>query len=144
MKLFTIGFTKKDAKTFFGLLMKNNVKTIIDIRLNNHSQLAGFTKGNDLAYFLKAIAGIDYYYFIQAAPEESLLKKWQKGGSSWPEYEVAYKEMLVKRNVIGKIDLKILENGCLLCSEPTAEQCHRRLLGEYLRENVSGLEIVHI
>ena len=144
MKLFTIGFTKKDAKTFFGLLMKNNVKTVIDIRLNNHSQLAGFSKGNDLAYFLKAIAGIDYYYFIQAAPEESLLKKWQKGEITWPEYEAAYKEMLVKRNVIGKIDAKILENGCLLCSEPTAEQCHRRLLGEYLREKVPGLEIVHI
>jgi uncharacterized protein (DUF488 family) len=76
MKLFTIGFTKKDAKTFFGLLIKNNVKTVIDIRLNNHSQLAGFTKGNDLAYFLKSIAGIDYYYFIQAAPEESLLKEY--------------------------------------------------------------------
>ena len=76
MKLFTIGFTKKDAKTFFGLLIKNNVKTLIDIRLNNHSQLAGFSKGNDLDYFLKAIAGIDYFYFIQAAPEESLLKKW--------------------------------------------------------------------
>ncbi|MDD5186817.1 MAG: DUF488 domain-containing protein [Methanoregula sp.] len=144
MKLFTIGFTKKDARTFFGLLIKNNVKTVIDIRLNNHSQLAGFSKGNDLGYFLKAIAGIDYFYFIQAAPEESLLKKWQKGEISWPEYEVSYKEMLVKRNVIGKIDAKILENGCLLCSESTAEQCHRRLLAEYLRENVSGLEIVHI
>jgi uncharacterized protein (DUF488 family) len=144
MKLYTIGFTKKDAKTFFGLLIKNKVKTLIDIRLNNHSQLAGFTKGNDLDYFLKAIAGIDYFYFIQAAPEESLLKKWQKGEISWPEYEVAYKEMLVKRNVIGKIDAKILENGCLLCSEPTAEQCHRRLLGEYLREKVPGLEIGHI
>ncbi|MCX6698475.1 MAG: DUF488 domain-containing protein [Methanomicrobiales archaeon] len=144
MKLFTIGFTKKDAKTFFGLLIKNNVKILIDIRLNNHSQLAGFSKGNDLDYFLKAIAGIDYFYFIQAAPEESLLKKWQKGEISWPEYEGAYKEMLVKRNVIGKIDAKILENGCLLCSEPTAEQCHRRLLGEYLMDKVPGLEIVHI
>lgn len=144
MKLFTIGFTKKDAKTFFGILIKNNVKTVIDIRLNNHSQLAGFTKGSDLAYFLKSIAGIDYFYFIQAAPEESLLKRWQKGEISWPEYESAYNEMLVKRNVISKIDLKILENGCLLCSEPTAEQCHRRLLAEYLKENVLGIEIGHI
>ena len=144
MKLFTIGFTKKDAKTFFGLLMKNNVKTVIDIRLNNHSQLAGFTKGNDLSYFLEKIAGIGYVYFIQAAPEESLLKKWQKGEISWPEYETAYKEMLVRRNVIDKIDKKILENGCLLCSEPTAEQCHRRLFAEYLKSKLPELEIVHI
>jgi uncharacterized protein (DUF488 family) len=144
MKLFTIGFTKKDAKTFFGLLIKNNVKTVIDIRLNNHSQLAGFTKGNDLAYFLKSIAGIDYVYFTPAAPEESLLKRWQKGDLSWPDYEKAYDEMLAKRNILGKIDQKILENGCLLCSEPTAEQCHRRLFAEYLKGEIVGLEIVHI
>jgi len=144
MKLFTIGFTKKDAKTFFGLLIKNNVKTVIDIRLNNHSQLAGFTKGNDLSYFLEKIAGIGYVYFIQAAPEESLLKKWQKGAINWPEYETAYKEMLMKRNVIDKIDKKILDNGCLLCSEPTAEQCHRRLFAEYLKNKIPELEIVHI
>jgi uncharacterized protein (DUF488 family) len=144
MKLFTIGFTKKDAKTFFDLLINNHVKTVIDIRLNNHSQLAGFTKGNDLAYFLKAIAGIDYYYFIQAAPEKSLLKKWQNGEIIWQEYESTYKEMLEKRKVIEKIDSKILKNGCLLCSEPTAERCHRRLLGEYLMEKIQGLEIEHI
>jgi uncharacterized protein (DUF488 family) len=144
MRLFTIGFTKKDAKTFFGLLIKNNVKTVIDIRLNNHSQLAGFTKGSDLAYFLEKIGNIGYVHFIQAAPEESLLKKWQKGEISWPEYETAYKEMLIKRNLIDKIDKKILENGCLLCSEPTPEQCHRRLFAEYLREKLLGLEIVHL
>ena len=144
MKLFTIGFTKKDAKTFFGLLIKNNVKTVIDIRLNNHSQLAGFTKSNDLSYFLEKIAGIDYVYFIQAAPEDSLLKKWQKGEITWQEYETAYKEMLVKRNVIDKIDKKILENGCLLCSEPTADQCHRRLFAEYLKGKMPELEIEHI
>ncbi|MFA5295429.1 MAG: DUF488 domain-containing protein [Methanoregulaceae archaeon] len=144
MKLFTIGFTKKDARTFFGLLMKNDVRTIIDIRLNNHSQLAGFTKGNDVAYFLENIAGIAYVHFIQAAPEEILLKKWQKGEITWPHYEVAYREMLARRNIIDKIDKKMLDNGCLLCSEPTAEQCHRRLFAEYLKDNIPELEIVHI
>ena len=144
MKLFTIGFTKKDARTFFGLLMKNDVRTIIDIRLNNHSQLAGFTKGNDMAYFLENIAGIAYVHFIQAAPEETLLKKWQKGEITWPHYEVAYREMLARRNIIDKIDKKMLDNGCLLCSEPTAEQCHRRLFAEYLKDRIPELEIVHI
>lgn len=144
MKLFTIGFTKKDAKTFFGLLIKNNVKTVIDIRLNNHSQLAGFTKGNDLAYFLEKIAGIGYVHCIQAAPEENLLKNWQKGAISWSQYETSYKDILVKRNIIDKIDKTILENGCLLCSEPTAEQCHRRLFAKYLQEKIPELEIVHI
>lgn len=144
MKLYTIGFTKKDAKTFFGLLIKNNVKTVIDIRLNNHSQLAGFTKGNDLAYFLENTGNIGYHYLIQAAPEESLLKKWQKGEITWPEYEASYRQMLEKRNLIEKIDKRLLENGCLLCSESTAEQCHRRLFAEYLKERIPGLEIVHI
>lgn len=144
MTLFTIGFTKKDAKTFFDLLIKNNVKTVIDIRLNNHSQLAGFTKGSDLAYFLKAIAGIDYFYFVQAAPEESLLKKWQKGEITWIEYETTYKEMLDKRNIFDKINKVLLENGCLLCSEPTPENCHRRLLAEYFQKKLQMIEIKHL
>jgi uncharacterized protein (DUF488 family) len=144
MKLYTIGFTKKDARTFFELLIKNNVKTVIDIRLNNHSQLAGFTKGKDLEYFLEAIAGIKYHYFIQAAPEESLLKSWQDKKITWSEYETTYKAMLVKRNILDRIDVKILDDGCLLCSEPTPEQCHRRLLAEYLKEKIPGLEIRHI
>ena len=46
--LYTVGFSGKDAKTFFELLKLNNVQTLLDIRLNNVSQLSGYTKKNDI------------------------------------------------------------------------------------------------
>ena len=133
MKLFTIG-----------LLIDNGVKTVIDVRLNNNSQLAGFTKGNDLPYLLDKIGSMSYRYFAQAAPTKDLLQKWHKGEITWSIYEEQYLEMLDKREIIEKIDKNGLDHGCLLCSEPTVEHCHRRLLAEYLKEKIPELEIIHL
>lgn len=144
MKLFTIGFTKKSAQQFFGLLVDNGVKTVFDVRLNNNSQLAGFTKGTDLPYFLDKIGGISYRHFVQAAPTKDLLQRWQKNEIKWPIYEKEYLDMLNKRKIIEKIDKTELDHGCLLCSEPTVENCHRRLLAEYLKEKIPDLEIIHL
>lgn len=144
MKLFTIGFTQKSAKQFFGLLVDNGIKTLFDVRLNNNSQLAGFTKGSDLPYFLDKIGGISYRYFIQAAPTKDLLKKWQKSEIEWSFYEKEYLDMLEKRKIIDIIDIDEIDQGCLLCSEPTVEYCHRRLLAEYLKEKIPELEVRHL
>lgn len=144
MKLFTIGFTKKNASQFFELLMKNQVKTIIDVRLNNNSQLAGFTKVSDFPYFLKKIGNIQYVHWIKVAPEKELLKKWQKKEVTWEEYEDQYQTMLENRDIFNNCDLQQLDHGCLLCSEPTVEHCHRRLLAEYLKKSIPELEIVHL
>lgn len=144
MILFTIGFTKKPAKQFFGLLIDNDVETLLDVRLNNNSQLSGFTKGSDLPYFLDKICGISYRHFVQAAPTKDLLRRWQKNEIKWPAYESEYLEMLNKRKIIDIINITDIDQGCLLCSEPTVEHCHRRLLAEYLKERIPGLEIVHL
>ena len=144
MKLYTIGFTKKSAQTFFELLAENNVKTLIDVRLNNKSQLAGFTKGNDLPYFLEKISEISYVHMPNFAPTDELLKGYKKKEVNWAEYEKEYLSILNDRNILSQFTPSILENACLLCSEPTPEKCHRRLLAEYLADNLDEVDVIHL
>lgn len=144
MKLYTIGFTKKTAEQFFNLLEKNNVKRVIDVRLNNKSQLAGFTKEDDLKYFLKAIADIDYSHMLLFAPTDEMLKKYQNNEMSWEDYQREYIHLLDSRDVINNFDHQLLRDACLLCSEPKPDKCHRRLLAEYLQLIINDLEIIHI
>lgn len=147
MTIFTIGFTKKSAKEFFELLKSNDIQSLIDVRLNNKSQLAGFAKGRDLDFFLDEICDIKYYHELEFAPEEELLKKWQKGELSWDEYTEWYIGLLSKKRAekVFKVRYSDAGNVCLLCTEPTPEHCHRRLLAEYLQKHIDGkVEIVHL
>lgn len=144
LKLYTIGFTKKSAKEFFGLLINNCVKRLIDIRLNNKSQLAGFAKSDDLQYFLRKIGGIEYIYMSEFAPTDELLDGYRKKNISWAEYEKQYKKILDERAVLKDKDLSIFDNACLLCSEPTAVQCHRRLAAEYIAQADNTIKIIHL
>lgn len=142
--LYTIGFAKKNAKEFFSLLKTNNIKTLIDIRLNNVSQLAGFTKKNDLEYFLKEICNIDYIHRTDFAPTKDILDAYKKKEIKWAQYELEYKQILKQRGVEVKITSQDLDNACLLCSEATAEKCHRRLLSEYFKTFNQGILIKHL
>lgn len=148
LNLYTIGFTKKTAEQFFGLLNKSQVDVLIDVRLNNKSQLSGFAKGQDLKYFLNKLCGIKYYYEETFAPTEELLKKWKNGAITWQEYEKEYESILDKRNAEELFDKKYIgeekQNICFLCSESTPEHCHRRLLAEYLVKNNDLLRDVSI
>lgn len=144
LKLYTIGFTKKSAKEFFETLKANEIKIVLDVRLNNRSQLAGFTKIPDFEYFLKMIGDTRYTHFTEGAPKEELLKQWQKKELTWENYEKEYNEMLNQRDIIDRIDKEKLDNACLLCSEPTPEQCHRRLLAEYFKRHIPDLVIIHL
>ncbi|NLW48804.1 MAG: DUF488 domain-containing protein [Firmicutes bacterium] len=149
MKLFTIGFTKKSAKEFFGLLKSNSIKKIIDIRLNNSSQLAGFTKGNDLKYFLEVICNIDYEHDMSLAPTQEILDGYKKKIINWDQYEQLFKNLLFTRNSIDTINFKTKRDYdylCLLCSELSPKNCHRRLVAEYIKENNPSLsiEIIHL
>ena len=144
MNLYTIGFTKKTAEDFFNLLTKNNVKRLIDIRLNNKSQLAGFAKGEDLKFFLNNIGQIEYKYMIEFAPTDSLLEGYRKKQISWEEYEKQYNKLLIERDVLKNKDISIFDNACLLCSEEKPDYCHRRLLAEYLRDLNKDIKIVHL
>lgn len=143
-KLYTIGFSKKSAKQFFSLLEQTQAKRVIDIRLNNSSQLAGFTKSNDLEFFLNKILNWKYIYEPLFAPTKELLKNYQKKIITWADYEIEYYKILEQRNIINKIKKDNIINSVLLCSEERPDQCHRRLLAEYLNKNWKDIEIVHL
>ncbi len=144
VKIFTIGFTKKTAEEFFTRLMRAGVRRVIDIRLNNVSQLAGFTKRDDLRYFLQEIGGIDYMHRPDLAPTQEILDAFKKNNGSWPAYERDFLALLSARGVEKVITPDLLHEACLLCSEEKPARCHRWLVAEYLRSKWGNVEIVHL
>lgn len=142
--LFTIGFTKKSAEQFFELLRKNNVKKLVDIRLNNSSQLAGFAKGDDLKYLLKTMLGIEYVHIMDFTPTKELLTGYQDKKINWSDYEKTFNELLAERKISDKYNINEFDQACFLCSEDTAEQCHRRLLVEYFKQTNKDIAIIHL
>lgn len=145
-RMFTIGFTKKRANTFFDLLSENKVDTVIDIRLNNTSQLAAFAKYPDIEYFLDRINHMDYIHDVIFSPEESTLKRYKKKEITWEQYVVEFADTMNKRKIIEYINkqYKLDKSYCLLCSESTADKCHRRLVAELFIEANDELEIIHL
>jgi len=144
IKLYTIGFTGKSASTFFTLLKDHNVKKIVDTRINNVSQLAGFAKGSDLAFFAKEIGHMSYEHNIDLAPTKELLSGYRDKKMTWENYEQEYLNLLDMRQIVKKVDIEKLHENCLLCSEHTPEKCHRRLLAEYLQAVRTDIEIIHL
>lgn len=144
MTLFTIGFTKKPAREFFTKLWDAEAKRLIDVRLNNVSQLAGFAKREDLKYFLEVICGIEYFHVPDLAPTQEMLDIYRKGGRDWPTYEKQFLALIAERRVEDSISRDLVEGACLLCSEETPEHCHRRLVAEYLADKWGNVEIEHI
>lgn len=143
--LYTIGFTKKSAEHFFNLLRDNNVKQLVDVRISNNSQLAGFAKGKDLEFFVNEICHIPYKHITDFAPSKELLDQWHKQEVSWDEYQTIYTGMLKERNILRKYGVKCFDGSCFLCSEDTPEQCHRRLLAEYMEKNCKEqVKIIHL
>lgn len=144
MQVFTIGFTQKNAERFFGLLVEAGVKRVIDTRLNNRSQLAGFSKAEDLPYFLRTIGGIAYRHAPEMAPTQDMLDRYKKLKGSWAAYETEFRRLLVARDLASVVSRQELDGACLLCSEHEPERCHRRLVAEYLQEHFGDVEIVHL
>lgn len=143
--LFTIGFTQKTAEQFFETLIKSGVKRIIDTRLNNVSQLAGFAKQKDLKYFLSRINGIEYIHLLDLAPTKDILDSYKKKKISWEDYEEKFRSLIIKRKIEKKISLSLLDGGCLLCSEAKPHHCHRRLVAEYLQQKLDiAIKIHHL
>jgi len=144
MNLYTIGFTKKSAEQFFTALTSTGVKRLIDVRLNNTSQLAGFSKRDDLRYFLKSIGAIDYLHLPELAPTQDLLDAYKKNKGDWSVYESGFRNLLDERAIESSLQRDAFENACLLCSEEKPTHCHRRLVAEYLQEKWGGIDIVHL
>ncbi len=144
IKLYTIGFTKKSAEQFFTILRKAGVRRVIDIRLNNASQLAGFAKRDDLQYFLNELCGSEYIHRPDLAPTAELLKDYRDKAIDWDTYEHTFSKLLHGRASEKNIDREFLDMSCLLCSEAEAAHCHRRLVAEYLRDALGNIEICHL
>lgn len=144
MKIFTIGFTQKSAEQFFNHLKQPGLTRVIDIRLNNVSQLAGFTKMKDLQFFLREINNLDYVHLPELAPTKEILDGYKKNGGDWKSYEKQFLSLMATRRVENLVKKDLIDGGCLLCSEVTPEHCHRRLVAEYFRNKWGDVEIVHL
>lgn len=145
MNIYTIGFTKKSAEQFFTILINNKISKVYDIRLNNSNQLAGFSKGRDLKFFLSKIGNIDYSHEIIFAPTKEILDNYKKKNITWDEYEKLYIRLLDERNIYNYIEKEnILKDGiCFLCSESVENECHRRILVEYISKRYD-IQIKHL
>ena len=145
MEVFTIGFTQSTASDFFGRLRAAGIKRLLDVRLNNVSQLAGFAKRDDLAFFLRELCGAEYRHEPALAPTQELLEGYKKQRGSWEEYERRFLALLAERKVEETFQCETFSvPTALLCSEATAEQCHRRLVLEYLQRQGGEIVITHL
>lgn len=145
--IYTIGFTKKSAEYFFELLQASNIKRVIDVRINNTSQLAGFAKARDLEYFLDKIGGIEYEHELIFSPTKDILDSYKKNQIVWEEYETLYSELMEERNIVSYIKEKGLEHwasSCLLCSEDKPDNCHRSLAASKIIEVYPELQVVNL
>lgn len=142
--LYTIGFTKKSAQQFFELLAKVGVKRVIDTRLNNVSQLAGFTKKKDLEFFLKTIGNIEYIHILDLSPTQDILTEYKKNKGDWSVYEQKFLKLVSDRQIEKKVSPDLIDSACLLCSEAKPHHCHRRLVAEYLNQKWGNIRIDHL
>ncbi|MGC0802061.1 DUF488 domain-containing protein [Pantoea agglomerans] len=144
MNVYSIGFTEKSAEIFFNLINSQPIKKLIDVRLNNVSQLAGFAKKKDLQYFLRELCNVEYLHILDLAPTKEILDPYKKGNVSWEIYEDNFMNLMAKRN-IERIDKELISDGCLLCSEHKPHHCHRRLVLEYLNKQWNtNFEVKHL
>ena len=144
MKVYTIGFTKKSAEQFFEKLRGAGVKRIVDVRLNNVSQLAGFAKRDDLRFFARELCGADYVHLPELAPTKDILDAYKKSKGSWEEYEKRFLGLMEKRRIEETVPKNIIDQGCLLCSEDKPHHCHRRLVVQYLADRWSDISCTHL
>jgi len=144
IKVFTIGYAGKNARQFFSILAKAGIRKVIDVRLYNTSQLAGFTKKQDIEYFLRAIVGAKYTHLPIMAPTKQLLNDYKKGLISWQQYETQFNSIIAQRQIDKHIEPGAMDMSCFLCSEATAGNCHRRLVAEYLTGLWPNISIHHL
>lgn len=144
MKVYTIGFTKKSAEKFFAQLKQPGLVRLLDVRLNNVSQLAGFTKKDDFRFFLREINGLEYRHLQMLAPTKAILDDYKKNKGDWSTYERQFLALMAQRKIEETVQMSLIDGGCLLCSEATPEHCHRRLIAEYLKKRWGELEIKHL
>ncbi|MCH8863148.1 MAG: DUF488 domain-containing protein [Proteobacteria bacterium] len=130
----TIGFTKTTAENFFQRLLTNEVRQVIDVRLNNTSQLSGFAKAKDLIYFLQTLGEIGYVHEPLLAPTKDILTAYRKKQSDWSDYRIRFLDLMDTRSIDQNLSPDFFDHGCLLCSEDKPHHCHRSLVVEFLND----------
>ena len=143
-RISTIGFTKKSAQKFFCLLKSSGAKKLLDVRLNNVSQLAGFAKRDDLSFFAKQICDVDYVHMLNLAPTQEMLDSYKKGGGDWSIYERRFLDLMSARRIEERMSPDQFDDVCLLCSEDKPRHCHRRLVVEYLESYWGKISVNHL
>ena len=144
VQLFTIGFTQKTAEDFFGRLKRSGARRVLDVRLNNVSQLSGFAKRKDLEFFLRELCQVEYVHLPELAPTQDMLGEYQRNKGAWSTYEAKFLDLMRRRGVERSVDPELVRDGCLLCSEDKPHHCHRRLVAEYLQQHWGDIEIRHL
>jgi uncharacterized protein (DUF488 family) len=144
VNVFTIGFTEKPAKRFFELIRASGTKRVVDVRLNNTGQLAGFSKREDLVFFLRELCQVEYIHVPELAPTADILDAYKKHGGAWSVYEAEFLNLMEKRRIDQSIARDVIDQSCLLCSEHKPHHCHRRLVVEYLDRKWGGLKPTHL
>ena len=144
MRICTIGFTNKGAEEFFRRLQNAGVKRVVDVRLNNTGQLAGFSKRDDLKFFAKSILGADYLHLPILAPTQEMLDEYKKEKRGWPVYEEKFLKLIQEREIEKNVSPYLLKDACLLCSEDKPHMCHRRIVAEYLSRKWGDVQIEHL
>lgn len=144
MRIYSIGFTRTTAEHFFGRLQQAGVRRVVDVRLNNVSQIAGFAKRDDLRYFLHTLCGVDYEHRTELAPTQGMLDAYKKAKGSWIDYEAQFLQLMASRRIERTLGREVMDGACLLCSEAEPQHCHRRLVAEYLQRSWGDVEIIHL
>ncbi len=144
MEIYTVGFTKKTAEQFFTKLRESGARRIVDVRLNNISQLAGFAKKEDLKFFLREVCRMDYVHLPELAPTQDILDEYKKNNGDWSVYECKFLDLMGRREVEKSVSREVVDQGCLLCSEDKPHNCHRRLVAEYLQEHWGRATVRHL
>jgi uncharacterized protein (DUF488 family) len=146
MEIFTIGFAQTPAAEFFGKLKRAGIGRLLDVRLNNTSQLAAYAKRDDLRYFVRAICNAEYEHEPLLAPTQEMLDAYKKLKGRWSDYEEQFLALMAQRRIEENLSRERFESlpTVLLCSERTAEHCHRRLVLEYLAASWPEVVAVHL
>lgn len=134
MNVYTIGFTQKTAESFFSTIKNAKISNLIDVRLNNVSQLSGFAKRDDLKYFLRELCGVEYVHIPQLSPTKEILDAYKNKSISWSEYKEEFLGIMKQRKIETVVSLELLDNSCFLCSEHEPDYCHRKIVVDYLNE----------
>ena len=139
-KIFTIGFSGKSPDAFMDVLNAVRVRAVWDIRLWRASVYVPFYSGENLA----TVLGTRYEYHPEFAPTTEILDGYKNGRITWADYEKMYRELLAVRRPAVGAEPATFDRICLLCTEKSATQCHRRIAAEYIASQFPDTDIVHL